>query len=676
MAAVALRAGGGLRLGPLTGVEVALQLTGGALVATALAADEGRRVHGATAAVLMGALAILTGLSVTWSVNPADSWIEANRTLAYAATFAGGIALVRLAGERWAALVGATVVAAVVVCGYALLTKIFPGALNPGETYARLREPFGYWNAVGLMAALGVPGCLWLGARRSGHAALNALAYPALGVLVLTMLLAYSRGSLLAAGLGGALWFLVVPLRLRGFAVLATSTVAAVLVAAWAFAQDGLTKDRIDLGLRASAGHELGVALAAMLIGLLLAGLAIGFVTARGSLPAHTRHRAGVAVLAALALVPLVVVGALAVSDRGLGGSVSHGWKQLTDPRASTPPNEPGRLTAVGSVRARYWHQALKIFDARPLLGAGAGGYATARPRFREDTLDVRHAHGYAVQTLADLGLIGMAVSLALLAAWLACAARTTGLNRAGLQAPYGTERIGLLTLAAVVVVFGVHSFIDWTWFVPGPAVIALLCAGWVAGRGPVPGLEGGGAPGRSRPLGAALGEWASPAALADRVRREPRLVGVPVVALAALAASWATYQPLRAAHAGEHALAALEGGHVAKARAAAAHARDINPLSVEPLFDLAAIEGAARRPAAARAALEQAVSLQPSNAETWLRLAEFDLDAGRLRPALDDISHALALDPRSPVGIQTFLQISRGLSAGAGRPGRGAETR
>ena len=35
-----------------------------------------------------------------------------------------------------------------------------------------------------------------------------------------------------------------------------------------------------------------------------------------------------------------------------------------------------------------------------------------------------------------------------------------------------------------VVVVFGAHSLVDWTWFVPGTAVPALLCAAWVAGRG------------------------------------------------------------------------------------------------------------------------------------------------------------------------------------------------
>ena len=39
--------------------------------------------------------------------------------------------------------------------------------------------------------------------------------------------------------------------------------------------------------------------------------------------------------------------------------------------------------------------------------------------------------------------------------------------------------------MVAVVAVFVVDSTIDRSWFVPGDTVIALLCAGWVAGRGP-----------------------------------------------------------------------------------------------------------------------------------------------------------------------------------------------
>jgi O-antigen ligase len=438
--------------------------------------------------------------------------------------------------------------------------------------------------------------------------------------------------------------------------VLATGSAGAAIVAVWAFVQDGLTTDRADLGLRASAGHELGIAIVAMVLLLGAAGLGIGFATARRKRSAAARRQAGTAILIGLALIPLVVAGALALSERGLTGSLSHGWTQLTDPHASTPPNEPGRLTAVGSVRARYWNQALRIFQARPLLGAGAGGYATTRPKFREDTLDVRHAHGYVVQTLADLGIVGLLVSLALLAAWLAAAGRAAGLDPRGATAgaPFSAERIGLLTLLSIVVVFGVHSFVDWTWFIPGNAVIALLCAGWVAGRGPVAGLPGG-----SGIMAAAHGAGA-------RLRGGPRLGGAAAIGVVVIAVSWATYQPLRSVHAGEDALSALESGNVDGARRAALHARDINPLSIEPLFDLAVIETAAKRPEAARAALEDAALLQPSNADPWLHLAEFDLAAGLPRAAIADLGPALSLDPRSPVGIRTFLEASREITTPA----------
>ena len=145
-------------------------------------------------------------------------------------------------------------------------------------------------------------------------------------------------------------------------------------------------------------------------------------------------------------------------------------------------------------MRARYWDEALRIFGDNPGVGVGAGGYATVRKRYRTADGAVRQAHGYVVQTLSDLGLAGAAVSLALLAAWLASAAAATGfaLRRrrrpaaAGSARDYSPERIGLITLVAVVAVFGVHSTIDWTWFVPGNAAVALLAAGWVAGRGPL----------------------------------------------------------------------------------------------------------------------------------------------------------------------------------------------
>ena len=654
MAAVALGAGGGLQLGRTTTVEIALQAAGGLLGAAALLTTGGRRLHGGAALALLALLAGVTGLSIVWAVQPNDAWLETSRTLAYLAAFGAGIALVRLAPGHWGALIEATVIAAAVVAVYALLTKVFPTALNPDETFARLREPFGYWNAVGLMAALGGPGCLWLGARRHGHPAVNALAYPVLMLLLVALLLSYSRGALLALGVGCAVWFTVVPLRLRGASVLGVSALGAVLTVAWVFGQGPLTEDDSPLPLRETAGHELGLLLMTMVALLLVAGLAAGFSTARRTLGPEVRHRFGVALLVGLTLIPVGTVIGLAFSERGLGGSLSDGFKQLFDPNASakaSPSNEPSRLTAVGSVRARYFADSLEIFSDRPLLGAGAGGFATARPRVRPDELDVRHSHGFVFQTLADLGLVGIAAVLALLAAWSWAALRATALWRRR-RAPgpvIDAELIGLRTLLAVVVVFGVHSFVDWTWFVPGTAVLGLLCAGWLVGRGPTRG-----------PRGALLGAPAAmtPPRLALRDRPRVAVAGALLVVTAAVA--WATYQPLRGANAADAALAALESGKGERAREQALRASEIDPLSIEPLFNLAVIEAQTGRRDGARGALERAVQLQPQNATPWLRLAEYDAGLGDTKGALAALRPALYLDPKNTNAVTLFLEVSR----------------
>ena len=62
---------------------------------------------------------------------------------------------------------------------------------------------------------------MWLGARREGAPLLRAAAPPAIAVLVTVVVLSYSRSAVLASAAGLALWFVVVPLRLRGAFVLA-----------------------------------------------------------------------------------------------------------------------------------------------------------------------------------------------------------------------------------------------------------------------------------------------------------------------------------------------------------------------------------------------------------------------------------------------------------------------
>lgn len=664
LAALAFYAQGGVAIEQSTWSQIALVLGGAGLGALAIAAPPRRTpvapAHGTWTLVALGALAAWTAASVVWSLAPSDSWLEANRILSYLGAFGAGLALVRLAPGRWAALLHGVALACVIVSGWALATKVFPGALAPDEVFARLRAPFDYWNAVGLMAAAGVVPLLWLAARRSGHAALNALAYPGLGILLVCVLLSYSRGAILALLAGLVLWFAVVPLRLRSAVALLIPGAAAAALTAWAFGQDGLTKDRLPVPLRADAGHELGLLLVLMTALLLTIGLVIGFVVAQRPPSARLRTGAGRAVLGALALVAVAGVVGLATAPGGIDGQVSKTWTQLTDPDARTPANTPGRLTAASSVRARYWREALDVHAEAKLVGAGAGAYGTARKRYRTGNLEVQHAHGYVIQTLADLGWIGLLLSLAALAAFSLAALRTIGR-----RAVWDAERVGMVALLGVVVVFGVHSLVDWTWFIPANAVLALLCAGWLAGRGPrstelpttgVPTPLASALPARRWSLGEKLRAW-RPDPL-----RTTLAAGVLVVAVVI---SWTIVQPLRGVHASDAAIARLQIGQLAAAEDIARIAAERNPLSVEPLWELAAIEQSAGKNAEAANALARAVSLQPANAEAWRRLGRFRLFAlKQARDALDPLRAAYFLDPRNPESSSDLLEVQRALAA------------
>jgi Flp pilus assembly protein TadD len=198
---------------------------------------------------------------------------------------------------------------------------------------------------------------------------------------------------------------------------------------------------------------------------------------------------------------------------------------------------------------------------------------------------------------------------------------------------------------------------VDWTWFIPGPTIVALLAAAWVAGRGPretwsawitdvhdVPT-----APARDR--------------LRAGLRHLPTAGAVAALALTAIMVMWATWQPQRAVHAEDDALELVSSGKVDRARDAAERAHRIDPLAIEPLSALAVVEASAGRPDRTRAVLEQAVRLQPRNPTPWLQFAQFLLDQGDAAGAKKALGPALYLDPRSPTGVTLFLDAQRRLA-------------
>ncbi len=644
LAGFAFGAAGGTELTRTTVVEIVMVLLGGAAVAAAVVWGPRGPLYGATALVAFLALAVVTAMSVMWAVVPSLSYEEAGRTLAYLAVFAGAVAAARLAPRAGPVAIQGILLAALAATAYALASRVWPGALAETELSNRLGQPFQYWNAVGTTAALAVPGLLWLGARREDSPWVRALAYPAMGAALLAILLTQSRGALAAAALGAIIWLAVVPLRLRSLAVLAVPAAGAAALAAWALSKDAFAATAPGLAEKESVATEFGLLLVLMAALLYGAGVAVNVGLGRWARPAELRRRAGIAALSGAALLVVIALAALSLSDRGLTGTISDRVDELTSETETAPTDTgAGRFTAAASTRGKYWREARLVFEDRPSVGTGAGTFRVARLRHRTDTSVTGHAHGYVAQTLADLGLVGLGVSLLLLGAWLLAAARSTGLFPR--QAQWSPDRIALVALALMAIVFGIQSAIDWTWFVPGPAAMAFVAAGFVAGRGPARDPDAGPAP-------------AAPPARAASSPAPPRLFAGAAVLLAALLCAWAIWQPESADRATTDGLELSTQGDANAALDELDSAADANPLSAEVLLVRAAVETQADRIAAAGETLEEAVLKFPGEPTTWYRLAAFQLGTqDRPEAAAETVQGALYLDPLSVPARSLFLE-------------------
>src|SRR5581483_11995077 len=120
----------------------------------------------------------------------------------------------------------------------------------------------------------------------------------------LALLLSYSRGALAAALIAAALWFAIVPLRLRSLAVLCVSVVPAVPVIVWALSQNAFTEDGVALKVREDVAPTFGLLLLAMCLVLVAAGVGVRFLAARNPPSATVRKRVGIAAIAIACAVP------------------------------------------------------------------------------------------------------------------------------------------------------------------------------------------------------------------------------------------------------------------------------------------------------------------------------------------------------------------------------------
>ncbi len=622
---------GGLTLAPNTWAEIVLILAGGLVAAWLVLTGGGLASRlAALATALFAALTVQTAASLAWSIAPDLSWVEAGRTAAYFAVLLLGIGLRRRFPDHGGALLGAVALGAVLTGAYALAVKVFTLPVQGQPSLGRLLTPFGYWNATGVAAALGLAPLIWLGSRPTGPARLRALAASGIALLVPVILLSYSRSALAAAAVGVAVVTWGARHRLRALATVGLGLAGGGIVSAWALGTPGISRDigsrftaNTNHAARVSAGHELGIILLVALAAVWAAALLLTRWADQGRVPVAARDRARRAVAWLPAALVLVAIAGLALSSRGLTGEVSHLVGELTSTKPTVSDN-PARLDAVSSSRPDYWRQALAVGNHHRLLGAGPGTFAIARLAYPSAHLIYGgmqlNAHGYVFETYATLGLLGVALSAAFAAAWLAVAVRSVRAKGPGRAGQPGQARDTRVPLLAVCLTFVVSSAIDWTWFIPGLIVPALLCAGWLLGR-----------EGADPPIG------------------RPSALRLACAGLAVLLAALAAYETWRPLHASQETAAAARAvaagdGNAALADARAALAAD--PDSLTGRQELSAIYWDAGERAQAQAALAAAARIEPDNPQSWVALGGYLLCyAHRPRAAAPLLLRAADLD-------------------------------
>lgn len=430
----------------------------------------------AVAGIAFGGLAALTLVSSAWSDAPARATVEYDRVLLYVLVLLGFASARRTPARlRW--LVYGLAAAAAVVCLAGLVTRVAPDVWPIADNLfdGRLSYPLTYWNALGLLAAIGCVLSTHLAASEREPAAVRVAGSAVLPLLAAALVLTFSRSGI-AVALGGVIAYLVVA-RPRGAVGALIALVPAVGYAVQAaLGAELLAGPDPTTAAATEQGHELGLVLlacagAAAL--LRLATLLLDPLVVRTLEPAGRRRSARAAgVLVVLAC---------------LGGAVAAGTVGAIDERVqSFVDNDPveredaplrNRLTeAGGEFRILFWARSIDQLEAHPLRGSGAGTFQLVwqqtRPRGTQavEVIAVVDGHSLYAELAGELGwpgLVLLAVGLVAILGGFASLAR-------------GPDRAVGAALLAAALAWLVHAGFDWDWEVPG-VTAWLFAAGGLA---------------------------------------------------------------------------------------------------------------------------------------------------------------------------------------------------
>lgn len=576
---------------------------------------------GALEYLMLAALLVLggwTALSATWSSNVTQTMLETERTTVYVLGVAAVLLIVTRA--RLSALLSGITAGIAVVCAYALATRLFPERLAHVDDLAlnRLARPVGYWNALGLLAAMGALLAVGFAARARTPATRGAAA-AALVLFVPTLYFTFGRGAWIAFAAGLVALVAVDRRRLQLITTLLVVAPAPAVVVAVASRSRPLTTNDPVISQAAHDGHRLVVLM------LVAAALSAAAVTLLGQAERRLRapRAARLAYVGALSLVVIAAAGAVVVRYGAPWTIASNAYDQFAGTGTGTSGNGASlnkRLFSLsGNGRVDMWKVAWHDARAHPWLGSGAGTFEEYWLAHRPITGKVRDAHSLYVETLAELGPFGLLALVVLLVVPFVAIVRAR------------RNPVAAAAFAAYVA-YLVHAAADWDWEVPAVTMTALIC-------------------------GAALLVAARDQELLRSVTAPARVVGSAVVAaLGAFALVWLIGNSAVSASS-----SATTKEHWATAAAQARKASRWAPWSSEGWRLLGESELQQARFAAARRSFTKAIAKSPSDWNLWLDLALASGGDAKRRAAQE----ALRLNPRSPEIAQIAPSLGLGKSGG-----------
>ncbi|MBD0282479.1 MAG: O-antigen ligase family protein [Thermoleophilaceae bacterium] len=406
---------------------------------------------GRVALLGLSLLTAWTALSLTWAPLGDRAQDDLQRLVLYLSFFV--VALTALRGRRtprW--LEPALALGALVVVGYGLSERLLPELVELDRSRSaagRLEQPLTYWNAFGLVAALGLVLCARLAGDARRGRGLRAAAAAAGVPLGLGVYLTFARGALAAVVLGLLVLVALAPAgraQLRGvLAIVAPATAAALVASALPSVKS------LEIGERGDPGD--GVLMLVVTVLLSAAAAAIAWTRPRRPLRAPSlgvsRPRA---VLGVAALV--LVAGGVAVT-------LLQGAPEGTSPVRGASPQ---RLGSIDTNRYRYWEAAGETFADHPVVGIGSGGFAVEWLKVR-DRVDISgDAHSIYLETAAELGVVGLAFLLLFVG----------GIGAAVFRL-YRLDPAAGAGLAAALAAWAFHAGLDWDWEMPAATLPALL---------------------------------------------------------------------------------------------------------------------------------------------------------------------------------------------------------